>query len=418
MSYQVIFGWFARVIVVIISFLNTRFLLDILGSDNFAIQSILLSLSGWFALFNLGLPISAQNHVSALKGVGCCYASSVDRSINIAISQTVFLMPIFFVSVSLVCFYFLETYTLASILSITFFCFTMYLLGQGQTLLQILYAENKAIYPNSYPAFIALLNLVVLLLAKIFHISGLYFIIFSLGFSNLIVVFHAFYIVKPKNYQLNISLKLMCKSFLETHRNFIFALFSVMTLSVDYMIMSKVLRYDDIVAYNLVSKIYGLVLVLHNVLLATNWPYLSELTQSGNFSSARKNVHKLLANSAFMACGAGLFIVFIGTDLIEFWIGFVPNSINSTLLLSGFLYVIFRVWCDSYSSALLGCGKVGVIIAFIPIQSLISVFGQYYFGINNGVVGIYIGLIISFFVTAAWILPWSFYKLTKVNETA
>ena len=82
----------------------------------------------------------------------------------------------------------------------------------------------------------------------------------------------------------------------------------------------------------------------------------------------------------------------------------INNIQNTTIILFG-LYFCIRVWSDTFSTLLLSINKVNIFYLYVPIQAGISFLLQYNLGLKIGINGIVLALIISFLLTAFWILP-------------
>lgn len=89
----------------------------------------------------------------------------------------------------------------------------------------------------------------------------------------------------------------------------------------------------------------------------------------------------------------------------------VPLSLTFLFL----VYMVLRVWSDTFAMVLLSFNKTGVLNRYIPFQAAVSIVAQIWLGKVFGSTGIIFGLIVSFIATAAWILPRTFYKLTNEN---
>lgn len=411
MNYQVIVGWGCRGIVILLTFLNTRLLLDVLGDQGFAAQSILVSMTSWFALFNLGLPMTVQNKISELRGSNKDRDAYIKDSLNVLIFQVVLTIPLFFIAALFVKSQLLNDFHFVDVSAVIIYCLSLFFLGQGQLCYQILYAENLAVYPNSYPAVVAVCNTLSLFWINYIGDKDFYTVVGLLACGNVIAVLHALLkCFKLCKFKVEFNIGKVVKSFSKSYQNWIFSIFSAMTLAVDYIAMSQVLVAKDIVAYNLTSRLFGLVLILYGVVLSTNWSPLSELTQSGRYIDARRAVHSLLRGGVLLAFIFGIAIVFFGNEFIKLWIGAVPDGVGLNLYFICFLYILIRIWTDTFSVALLGCGRVKLLNYYIPVQALLSFSLQCVFGKMFGVIGIYCGLIVSFLMTAFWILPLSFYR--------
>jgi hypothetical protein len=78
------------------------------------------------------------------------------------------------------------------------------------------------------------------------------------------------------------------------------------------------------------------------------------------------------------------------------------------------IYAVIRVWTDSYAVALQSQNQLKIFWIYVPIQAILSFFGMYFFSLHYGLNGILTGLILSFVLTASWILPVSYFKRKSI----
>ena len=75
-----------------------------------------------------------------------------------------------------------------------------------------------------------------------------------------------------------------------------------------------------------------------------------------------------------------------------------------------FVYLICRIFSDTFATALLCIGKTKEMNALIPIQCLLSVAFQMNLGEKYGAEGVVLGLILSYFCSSMWYLPWRLHR--------
>ena len=178
--------------------------------------------------------------------------------------------------------------------------------------------------------------------------------------------------------------------------------------------MSQNLSAEDIVEYNLTSRIFGIVLLINNVIIATNWTPMSDLLHGLKMNQAKLRLDKILKQGLLLGGLVGLFIIIFMNPLITIWTGGKVSSIPLILGISLWLYALIRIWTDTFSMALLGYGMAGKINIFIVVQAFISIVLQIFLGRNFGSSGVVLGQIISFLLTVSWILPKIFYKIVRI----
>jgi O-antigen/teichoic acid export membrane protein len=181
-------------------------------------------------------------------------------------------------------------------------------------------------------------------------------------------------------------------------------------LQVDYLVMSQYLKPPDIVVYNLSAKIYLLIFFVYSSLLTATWPVCAEAATTNDWNTVLKLVRKnIIFGFALVILGTAIFLPFrhqiIGVlspkDIIEVPIGLI--------LLFG-IYYLLRVWCDAFATVLASLSYMRPFVIYIPVQAMLTVVIQILITKEIGVQGILIGLIISYILTAVWIVPWVVFR--------
>jgi len=415
MNLAVFAGWAAKVVVVLLSLLNTRMLIDLVGIEGLAVQSIIVSLTVWFALLNFGIPTAVQNLVSKYRAKGADYETVKNTAYTILIILFLLLLPVVLSAGLIVRYWLLSNYEFVSVQSVLIACTLMFISGLGLLFSQILYAEHRGIWANIYPAINA-----ICVFAGLATLGWLGFTNFNIVLvvfllpSLLIFCLGAFQIRAFRVW--NLDVKIAREIWRDSKGLLLFATLSAATLAVDYFIMSRLLQPYDIAQYNLASRIFITILSIHGVLLVTTWPVISELLHRKQLSEARKKLALTLQQGLVFMVVAGGGLVMTMDWIIPILSGNKITDVPLYLSLSLFIYTMLRIWSDTFAMGLLCIGKTGPINLYIPFQAGISLIGQYVFANMFGVIGIVFGLIVSFVLTAAWILPWQFFKITKKNE--
>jgi len=410
MNRNIVAGWVARGTVILLSFINTRLLIDAVGADGLAAYTIIISIAPWLALLNLGLPITIQNSISQSRGSESNYILVRDHSYGTMIVLALLLLPVCLLFALLTHKFLLSNYQFVSIEAVMATHFFIYIVGVSQLLVQIMHAEHESFLPNIYPAFAPIGTTVTLALARHYELGEFNTIIIIVAISNLIMPIHAAYskkIFSKARFDLKISLNQIASS----KHQMIFATLAAATLAVDYVVMSRILSSVEVVEYNLASRFFMTLIVVHGVILATNWTPIADLMHSGRKAEARKRLALVQRQGLLIVFFAGLLFLAFIDPVVQLLTGGVITSIPMGLCISFWIYVLLRVWTDTFAMAIQGYGMVSEINKFLPIQALISVISQYLLGLNFGATGIVVGLILSFALTAAWIVPSKFYLL-------
>jgi O-antigen/teichoic acid export membrane protein len=363
----------------------------------------------WFALLNLGIPAAVQNLVSKYRAQGQIYEQLKNTSFSLL---AILFLPVVLLIGLAAKHWLLDSFQIVNVSTVLAACTLIFISGLGQLFNAVLYAEQRGVWPNVYPAINSIgISICLLILAR-FNISNFNIVLFIFLIPNLTVFIVSSIQLKAFR-KWNLDFKIT-RIILKDSKGFcLFATLSACTLAVDYFVMSKILQANDIVQYNLSSRIFLTILIINSILLATKWPEMSELMHSGKLKEARSTIQQILKQGLVFGLLSGCAIVLSMNWIISIISGGKVASITLLTSISWLLYILIRIWSDTFAMSLLCIGKTWIFNRYIPIQALISITGQYYLGEKFGLSGIILGLIISFLATAAWILPINFLKISK-----
>lgn len=415
MVIAVITGWVARALVILLSLLNTRLLIELIGVEGLAAHAVILSLSVWFALLNLGLPISVQNLISKYRAQGRDCEVLKNTSFSAMVILFLIFLPLVLLAGYAVKSWLLVNFQFAGTLAVLAACVGIFLSGLGSVFNQILYAEHRGIWPNVYPAINAVGIALILLLLKNFYITD-FNVVLVVYFLPSVAIFILGVFQSRAFLEWKLNTAILREIWQGSAGLLVFAALSACTLAVDYFVMSRLLGAHDIAKYNLTSRLFGTILTIHAILLATAWPVVSELMHGDKSQAARHKVVLVLRQGLTLGVLSGGVLILIMPWVITILTGGKVGEIPVVISLAWFGYNLLRIWCDTFAMGLLCVGKTDVINRYIPFQAAISIFGQYLLGSAFGLVGVMAGLILSFITTAAWILPWQFFKLTQEKK--
>lgn len=411
-EWNIVAGWTARGVVMLLAFVNTRLLIETVGAEGLAAYVIIISLTPWLALLNLGLPITIQNTISvARRGEGACVAIR-NQSFGTMIVQALILFPITLIIAWITHQFLLVKYPFVSMGAVVGVHMFIYITGICQLLSHVMYAEHEALWPNIYPAFAPVWTTATLAIALYCNIEKFDLVILIVAASNILMPIHAARRLKIFSKAI-INIQAIREQLSNSKHQMIFATMSAATLSIDYVIMSRILTHIDIIEYNLTSRIFLTLTVVYGVVLATNWTPIADLMHSGKKLEARQRVERVLKKGLLIAFCSGFLIMVAIDDLAKLLSGGTIKTVPIGLGIGFWIYVLLRVWTDTFAMAVQGYGLVSEINKFIPLQALISIISQYFLGSQFGPTGIIFGLIISFILTASWIIPRKFYSITR-----
>lgn len=412
MNKILIVGWGARLVVFLLAFVNTRLLIDCMGTEGYAAYSIIISLTPWLTLMNLGVPITIQNSISRSRGKNRDYTEIRDQSFGAGLIIVLALTPLSILMGWLTHRYLLINYPFVTNGTVTVIFWLIFIMGISQLLTQVMYAEHEALWPNLYPVFAPVWTAIILVAFKYFEFNDFNILLLFVGLSNILMPIHAAWRLKLIS-RCRFSYQSLKNIIASSKDQLVFSILASITLSVDYIVMSRILDAQSIVTYNLASRLYLTLVTLHTVSIVTNWTPVADLIHSSQKKEARKHVEKIVVQGLVIG-GVGGFIIFIGMNfLVDILSGGKVDHIPLQLSFTFWMYSILRICTDTYAMAVQGAGYVTKLNKFIPIQALISLLFQIILGVKFGATGIVCGLILSFVLTASWFIPRTFYKIVK-----
>ena len=166
--------------------------------------------------------------------------------------------------------------------------------------------------------------------------------------------------------------------------------------------MSRVLDEGAIAEYSILSKIFTFTYSFFYAALMTYWPIFSEKIYAKDFVYVNLIIRKILLYF-FVFAAIGL-IVFINLkDIVSDILtnGHIQLSIAPILAFG--LYYLVRGFCDVYAVAIACTSKTKIFLLYMPIQAIISIVFQLLLSKQYGIMGIALGMTISFLATAMWI---------------
>lgn len=410
----VLAGWLARLMVVACGLLNTRLLLSIMDVPDYAAYVIVISLGPWVNLLNLGLPNTAQNGIAERRAKGQDFDSLRQTVVNAAALGALVFSVLSWPLGEALRHTVLSGYVGLSATGITILCFGLSLNAIGMVANQVLFALHKNFWPNVMPGLQGLGATVLLLFFQAIGCRGLEWaaMSFALPAALSFILMARVAQVSPSR---GIDFALLIDE-LRRSRSFLLLTFlSAATLSVDYIVMARLLTGPDVVEYSLANKVFSVVLSVHGVLVATAWTGLSDSHYKGAPGLVRQRIARLLLLGMGVVLLPSTAILFFKDPIFLLISGQQQLIMPNALLWISIFYLLLRVWCDTFAVAHMSAGRLALLNGYIPFQAAISVSAQVILGYRYGAVGVIAGLCISYIFTAAWLLPLSFMRQTKTS---
>lgn len=403
-------AWSSRIVTAVVQLASIRLLLDSLGTERYAIYLLLSSLVGWYSLLDFGLGASLQNFVAEQRGKAECYATFVRTTALLALPMLAFAIGMLYLISPLLAPLLLQKAAFSETEKIRLFFLSGSLFAVaaiGSIVYKLWYAEHKGYLANLLPALASLLGLV-----------GIYMVVNSRLEEKLLGSILAFNI-PPAALSLLALMRILIntRKQLNEHtvlgpllrRAFRFWIFSsmvVLTLQVDYLIMSQFLSAQEVVVYSLTTRIFGIGYFLFSALLAALWSSFTIYMIQNRWDEI---IIILQRNLAIGLVGMITFSVIIALSMSWIVSILAPNStglhIPTKFIIFVGIYQLILIWVSVFSTVLQSASLLRVFIVWTPVQAVISIVGQWFLAQSFGVYGIISGLIISYLVIPVWYLP-------------
>ncbi len=402
--FTVLTGWVLRVLTAIAQLYLVKILYSFLGQEEYAKFAVLVGIAPWFLLGDFGVGSALQNLISRKIAANESYSFELKENLKKSLfssSLVAFLLLIFFAILK-------DTSSLLLKFSNNQIGITIFILFVSFTPLlsvigKVYFAEKKG-YKTYFINFIASSVVVGALwliqnytFTQPFNIALICFLLpgflIGIGITCKRILFDSVepsQKVRPLNGSMNF---------------FYFGLISNLVLQIDYFFLGALGTSEDILQYNVLSKMFSFAYFFYQAIIQSLWPVFTEDFFLKKSRSIKKNIEKsFILGAVMIVVFTVLFYLYQGL-LIEKLLGIHDLNVSPVLFILFGVYYILRAWTDVFACFLQSIEKTRWLIKLIPIQAVIACVGQYALIKNMGASGVVLSLIISFLATVVWFLP-------------
>ncbi|PKX84837.1 MATE family efflux transporter, partial [Pectobacterium peruviense] len=413
-------SWVAKIVIALSQVASIRYLLDMMGEKGYAAFVLLSGLLVWGGIADFGIGSSLQNYISESRARGENYNQYIKASFDIVFLGMLFLVLILYVSSDFLSGIYLSNFSYLEIgnkgnvffVASVIFCSV----GIGSIICKIWFAEQAGWKANAVNAVSYLFGFFGVWFAHKMHMGLSVKLSLAIMFIPL-SFFTMFFLVNRYLKDINGDVKV--KDYVALIKRgrgfFFFALLSVLVLQADYIVMSQKLSASDIVVYSVLMKIFSLLFFIYSAVLQALWPVCAELCVGKNWERLNKIVIiNIILGSVFIFLFT-FFIFLIKDEIIPFISTKIDLNINYSVFLMFGAYFIIRVWCDTFAMLLQSMNYLKPLLYLVPIQVVVGFSAQWFFTEKYGIVGMLLGLSLSFIATVVWGLPYFYCKLIKAK---
>lgn len=310
-------------------------LLKNLGEYKFGVWQTILSIITYTSLLNFGFGNGLRNSISKyyvvndIKSIGNIIAQTIIKISKYVILFILIFFPlyIYFFSSS---FFFNDINSLDLNLEIKY-SIAIYLLFFIVNIItslssSIAFGIGKSYLPGFFNLLYIFIVSIFLYILKDIYKENLYFIalLFGIGqFLSNVILF--VYILLKNNIILNFKDEINLKEINSTSGMFFIAqLLSIIFITSDNIIISKILGPDQTAQYSIIAKIYFTLITLFSVLLIKFWNEVTMLFSKNEFVLIKKNI-RVLFYITFVVLFIGLGLAVMHEKILKLWFG---NDIN------------------------------------------------------------------------------------------
>lgn len=418
-----------RLVNVGLNFLIVPLTINYVKPDIYGVWLVLLSIISWFAIFDIGLgnglrnnltiSISNNDMVTAKKYVSTTYILLALISVSLFILMALIAYFIDWNTVLKI-----KTSTENSLYTVIFFLiFSFSVRFILQLITTIFYALHKPEKPEIINCISSIITLVTILILKNFAQPKLLYLVFSISFPPIIVLFlfTISFFSRKENIKIKPSVKYFeskyIKKLLDLGVKFFILQISVLvsfTLS-DFLIL-KFLDSSEVTKYNIAYKYFTIITIGSSIICAPLWSAFTKSYFEKDMNWIKTTIIKLMKIYLLICLGA--FTMLIASNwFYKFWTR-IDLKIPFTLSLFICLYMLVAAWNGIFVAFINGVGKLKlqVYLSILPIIFNIPLSYFLIVKMNWGVTGMSVCLFFFNFISSS-ILTYQAYLIITRKDT-
>ncbi len=413
-----------RVITMLASFFTIPLMIEYLGQKQFGVWSTLITIMSWVLFFDLGIGNGLRNKVSECLAKREIYEARE----YIATSYTLIgiLSLVLLVAIT-ICSYFISWQTIFNTRNISeqilgetvrialFFVLVNFWIGLVSSIIGAIQKSSLIVLGQLISSLLILAGVFILTLTKTDSIRVMIVIYgISILISNLVLNWWIFQKHSELRPRVEFKIKKV-RPLLSIGSQFLaIQLAALIIFTTDKLIITQLFGPEHVTQYEVISRLFGLILSAHGLLMAPLWSAYTESYHLGDFVWIKNMLYYQLRIFGILVIGT-LFLGLISKQIIQLWIG--PDlHITSGITYAMVLFVIISTWNNIFAFFINGIGliKWQLITALIAmvINIPLSVFFAKY--MELGVKGVILGTSTSLLL-AAIVLPIQVYYELKRN---
>ncbi|WP_026765957.1 MATE family efflux transporter [Selenomonas ruminantium] len=412
-------AWGSRVVMAGLNFVSIPLIVSLIGLDGYELYVLAGSLSAWYALIDIGLGSAIQNIISTCRVKKKDYFDYIVNAVFIILVALLLVTLILMGLSDTIGAILLQKYEGMTLSDKGWLFFEisvlLLLLGSSNLVNRIWYGEQRGYLANIVPAVGYVVGFIILEVIAHYKIdTDIYQVIFlwyfpvcSLQICMLLIRIH---ILKIRDLFCCVKKEILHKLWQNCKGFWCFAFLSVVTLQINYIIMSQFIYANGMVAYNLVDKIMNLSFFVYTAILSALWPVFTEAFSKREWSRVIAYCRRYIFIGVFIVLICMLFSIMFMPYLANVLLHGNHIDISNWFILMFGVYYVLRVWTDTFAIILQSRNDMRPFLLMVPLQAVLSVTLQCLLVKTYGIYGVLAGLMLSYVITVVWYLPYKVYR--------
>ena len=378
----------------------------ILGSELYGVWATLLSIVTWVVFFDFGLGNGIKNYLT--KAISLNNIKEAKQIILTGYVTILIISIILFIFVVILANTFdlsalfntnaLSDSQLTNIVIVLFgFIFIHFVVSFVK---QFVFAIQKNSLNEMEQLLFYILLLISLMLLTWKSIDSVLGVVIAYGASILMSKILLTVLFFGKNKELVPSLRDFQKNIMGKLMNVGMAFFALQLVSMfillsDRIIITQLLGPASVTSYDIVYRLFSVVLILHGIVNAPMWSAYTEAYSKQDKNWIIKNLKKMKL-LVFSLVAVTLILYLFSSELVKLWVG---DEVTTTDRLSLYMavYVIVLAWCNNYAFFLNAINNIKIQFCMLLVGAAINIPLSVYFveyqGLGNS--GVVLATIIS-----------------------
>jgi len=143
---------------------------------------------------------------------------------------------------------------------------------------------------------------------------------------------------------------------------------------IDIFILSSLVDDISVIEYAVVAKVMTFFAFMSNVIISNNWAQCSEASSSKNWKKAGLILWNVIYGGLGIIFAGTIFCLLLNNTISTMLTDGKVSNISSVYWILFSLMMAIRFWSDSFMMLIQGAGLNRIILYYLPVQAIMSVF--------------------------------------------